>query len=44
MTALSPDGPFAVLDEPPGAMVMSALPKSTSVMLMTPSALMDALE
>ena len=42
MIALSPDGPFAVLEEPLGAIVKSALPQSTSVMLMSPSALIEA--
>ena len=44
MIALSPDGPLAVLEAPPGAMVKSALPRSTSVMLIAPRALIDALE
>ncbi len=42
MIALSPNGPLAVLDEPPGAIVKSALPQSTSVMLISPCALIEA--
>ena len=42
--ARSPDGPFAVLDDPPGMMESVAVPISTSVMLIEPRALIETLE
>ena len=42
--AKSPDGPFAVLDDPPGMMESVAVPRSTSVMLIEPRALIETLE
>ena len=42
-TASEPDGPLPVCDQPPGISHKSADPKSTSVMLMLPMALMPEL-
>ena len=42
--AKSPEGPFAVLEEPPGVMDSVAVPMSTSVMLIEPRALIETLE
>ena len=42
--AKSPDGPLAVLEEPPGVRDSEAVPISTSVMLIEPRALIETLE